>query len=138
MNLQPWPSFRVQSKFQRQIDELFREVIQQPWENAETGSAWQPAIDIYETEEAYLIEADLPGVESADVQVRVDGPLLTICGTRKSSQESQHLHGIYCERASGRFCRTVLLQHPVDQARMTMECKQGIYHIRLPKQLLRA
>lgn len=131
MNLEPWQPIGVPTRFQRKLDRLFREVIKQSWD---VEGAWQPAVDVFETEDAYLIEADLPGVKPEDLQVILDGPLLTICGTRQSNRETQYAYGVYCERASGRFCRSVLLQQPVDRSRMTVEHDNGIFHIRLPKQ----
>jgi HSP20 family protein len=124
------------SKLEREIEEIFREVIHHPWGYPLSLASWRPAVDIYETEDSYLIEADLPGVEPEQVEIKVEGPLLTICGTRQEAREIRHANGVYCERESGRFCRTIVLSHPVDTDEMKIDFERGICLIRIPKRTL--
>ncbi len=132
----PWKPLKLFTQLRREIDELFREVIHRPWGHVgalPSVGDWQPAVDVYETEDAFVIVADLPGVRPEDVQVAVEGLVLTICGIRRTEGEMAGSHGVFYERTSGRFCRTVLLYHPVDAEQMIIEHDQGTYHIRLPK-----
>ena len=78
---------------------------------------WLPAIDLYETESAFVIEADLPGVHQENVDVQFDRGTLTISGTRAAtlpSQENGQLRVFSSERLSGSFLRSIRLPEHVD------------------------
>jgi len=117
----------------RQIDQAFQELIQKPWGSAPGPAVWQPAIDIHETETEYLVEVDLPGVAPHEIELRIEGSLLTICGTRQTTTWVQTGRSLRVERAHGQFCRTVELPRPIDPGRIETVCEQGIFRARLPK-----
>jgi HSP20 family protein len=93
-----------------------------------------PPVDLYETKECYVLNAELPGVESEDVHVEVRGAELSIWGERKvdgcCSDENYHrLEGI-----RGRFYRTFTLPIAIAQdARIEATLKDGILHLEIPK-----
>lgn len=130
---EPWKPIRRLSNLREQLEETFAELLHEPWRTAGTGDDWQPAIDIYESPDAYLVEAELPGVAPEDVQVRLQGRLLTICGSRRSHVTRRNEKGVHVERSYGTFCRTFKLEHPVDASAVETKCENGIYRIRLPK-----
>jgi HSP20 family protein len=129
----PWKPLRRLSDLREQLEETFAELLHEPWRSTEGQEVWQPAIDIYETSDAYLVEADLPGVRPEDVEVRLQGRFLTICGSRQSDVTQRHEKGVHVERRYGKFCRTFMLEHPVDAGAVESRCEDGIYRIRLPK-----
>src|SRR5216110_2920517 len=66
-----WLSPRV--RLSQEVDRLFDELIYRPWGCSHTGEAeWQPQLDLYETDTAFILEADLPGVEEKEVSVAVE------------------------------------------------------------------
>ncbi len=116
----------------RQIEQAFADLIYKPW--GRLGSAWQPPVDLYETEDAYVIETDLPGVRPENVTVRVEGTRVTIVGRRGSLSVHETAHSVSVERHHGRFERQLELPEPVDADRLEITHEEGTYRIRLPKQ----
>jgi len=93
-----------------------------------------PPVDLYETKDCYVLNAELPGVDAADVHVEVHGSRLTIWGERKvdacCSEENYHrLEGI-----RGRFHRTFNLPETVaENCRIQASLKNGVLHVEVPK-----
>jgi HSP20 family protein len=88
-----------------------------------------PAADIYETERAYLIALDLPGIDRAALEIDIDDNRLSIRGTRITDDSKQHRS----ERPRGRFARSFTVPSSVDQAGIGAEYKDGVLEIKLPK-----
>ena len=99
---------------------------------------WLPAIDVYETEKAFMIEADLPGVHEENVDVSFDRGALTIAGTRAATlpsdtKESGQLRVFVGERANGDFSRSIRLPEHVDAERIEATFAQGVLSLTVPK-----
>ena len=90
---------------------------------------WTPASDIYETETAYLIAIDLPGIERAAVDLELDDNRLMVRGNRVIEELKQHRS----ERTHGRFVRTFTVPGSVEQKGIAAEYKDGVLQITLPK-----
>lgn len=88
-----------------------------------------PAADIYETETAYLIAMDLPGVDRTTLEIDVDDSRLSIKGRREIEESNQHRS----ERPHGKFARSFTVPGSVDQAHIRAEYKDGVLEIALPK-----
>lgn len=131
----PIRPLRLSLDLDRRIEEAFEELIHVPWGRELSETIWQPAIDIYETEEAYLVEADLPGVPPERVEVRVEGARLTLVGTRESVTSGLSPTGrtILLERRQGNFNRTIEFEHPIDTDRVETTFAQGTLRIHLLK-----
>lgn len=133
MPLRPRKPTRLIRDLEHQIDAMFDELIHEPWGRLAGAVEWQPEIDLYETEDAYILEADLPGVLPQDVEVRVDDHRLTIRGTRKSAELVDSAQGVFLERRHGSFSRRFSLEHAVDVEKIESRSEAGIYNVRLPK-----
>jgi len=98
----------------------------------ETGS-WAPAVDIRETDDALLVQAELPGIDKKDVRVEVKDGVLSITGERKYEKDvkEENVHRI--ERSYGRFTRSFALSPNIDTEHVDATMKNGILEIRLPK-----
>ena len=129
----PWRPLRLSIDLERRIEQVFAELIDEPWGRLSAEKAWQPEIDLYETDDAYLIEADLPGVRPEDVTIEVQGQSVTISGQRRFESVTQSAHGVRLERKHGRFLRRFTLEQAIDSDRVTVERKEGTYCIHLPK-----
>jgi HSP20 family protein len=129
----PWKLIRLRN-LEQQIDQAFDELIHRPWGLDSSASPWQPEIDLYETPEAYLVEADVPGVPAEGIHVEIDRHSLTISGSRRSARIEQSAQGICLERRKGSFYRRFTLQQAVDPEQVETMSHEGILTIRIPKQ----
>jgi len=117
-----------------ELDRLFDEIIHRPWGIPGEMLEWGPSIDLYETPEAFVLEADLPGVKRDDVKVEVDGGYLIIEGSRCFKRNNHdRVRFYYQERRCGEFIRQVALPQPVNQDRIKAEFKDGVFKLTLPK-----
>jgi HSP20 family protein len=89
-----------------------------------------PPVDIYETEDALTVVADLPGVDSGEVDIRVEDSILTIKGKAEYAPPANALRGEF--NLQGYF-RQFQLSNEVDQSRISAESKNGVLTIFLPK-----
>jgi HSP20 family protein len=95
------------------------------------AAAWTPPVNIEETDDAYVVEAELPGVKREDVNIEMDRNELSITGEVKE-QERQ---GILRKRTRriGRFEYRVQLPNVVDGENVDAKLEDGVLRIRLPK-----
>ena len=90
---------------------------------------WFPLADVYETEDAYVIALDLPGIDRGSLDVSIDENRLTIKGSRPEVQRDNHRDE--CPR--GRFLRTFSVPASVDQSAIKADYKDGVLEVRLPR-----
>lgn len=95
--------------------------------------ATAPAIDVVETEDAYLVIADLPGIDKRDLEVSVTGSLLSIKGEKKAESPSEKRKVFRKETWVGAFGRTIDLPAQVDSGRIDAELKDGVLSVRIAK-----
>jgi HSP20 family protein len=92
---------------------------------------WTPASDVYETEDAFVVALDLPGIDRDALEVTVDDNRLTVRGAR-AAEEGVRRHG--GDRPVGRFASSFgPLPPSVDQRGIAAEYKDGVLRLRLPK-----
>ena len=98
------------------------------------GNALVPAIDVSETENEYLIKAEIPGVKKGDLDVSVQDGVLTINAESKyENEEKKEGRVIRQERRYGKFVRSMRLGKDVDSSNVKAEYKDGVLEIKLPK-----
>jgi len=95
------------------------------------GIAWSPPVDIEETEDAWVVEAELPGVDREDVHVDVEGNELTISGEIKERERTGILRRR--TRRTGRFEYRVMLPGDVDADNVDASLHDGVLNVRIPK-----
>jgi HSP20 family protein len=118
-----------------EVDRLFDELIHRPWgfgrESREP--AWTPQLDLYEDATAFVLEADLPGVQEKDISVTVEDGNLELRGKRAFERVCDD-ENFYCrERRSGEFRRRLRLPASVDQKKIRAEFRDGVLYVTLPK-----
>ncbi|MFG0334863.1 MAG: Hsp20/alpha crystallin family protein [Maioricimonas sp. JB049] len=134
MELFPWKSIRLSLlDADRQIDDAFNHFIGGICGGQESLRPWSPELDVFESDDAYVIEADLPGVPPEQLHVEVADDVVTIGGSRTSKREEKTARGVWIERRQGSFSRRLQLDHPIDADQVTVTQQQGTYSIRLPK-----
>ena len=118
----------------QEVDRLFDELIHRPWGFARSSAdLWSPELDLYETETAFILEADLPGVNEQDVSVVVENGELVLRGTRSTTRTTTQGTFHYNERRSGSFARRLRLPTSVDQEHIRAEFAHGVLRVTLPK-----
>ena len=102
-------------------------------EGAWGQATWMPPVDIYETEDAFILEAELPGMTKDDVDIEFVENRLILRGVHRPNPEMKEEHYRRRERAYGRFERTFLLPALIDRDHVTAEMHHGVLTLRLPK-----
>src|SRR4029078_208861 len=92
-----------------------------------------PRFDVKETQDAYVINADLPGVKDEALNVSLNGNLLTISGTREEEHREEGESYYAMERSHGSFARSFTMPDSVDGESVTADLKQGVLTVRIPK-----
>ena len=120
---------------QQEVRRLFQELVHQPWgasaPNRDAG--WQPRCDMVETDEAIVVDVELPGVKHEDVRLEVQGDVLRITGERRAMTQRQGRNYHYLEQQYGHFERQLRLPRSVDRDAIRAEFDNGILSITLPK-----
>ena len=99
---------------------------------APEASGWTPPVDIFETAVAYVVTAEVPGVNRADLQIHVQDGRLHLSGNRVSAATTcEQYHRM--ERGHGSFHRIFQLPVPVDADRITADLRDGVLTVTLPK-----
>lgn len=124
--------FRDLSSLQREVDRLFGDALGGSGTPA-TAGAWAPALDVEETEDAFTLYIELPGVSIEDVDVSLEENVLTIEGQRQFYEDRQDDSFRRVERAFGRFHRAVRLPDRVDPEHVTATHRDGLLTIEVPK-----
>jgi HSP20 family protein len=131
-----WEPFRELGSLQAEMNRLFNSVLDTPAPgNGGTGPArrWMPAMDLAETDEHFVLRADLPGLGQDDVKIELEDGTLTISGERRAERESKD-EGFYrVERAFGSFSRSLTLPQGVDPEGVTAQFDRGVLEVRIPK-----
>jgi HSP20 family protein len=99
---------------------------------AET-QAWTPRVDVREDASRFVILADLPGVDPADIEIQMDKGVLSLKGERKPESRDEGTKPGRLERIHGRFDRRFALPDSADADGITAAGKHGVLEISIPK-----
>jgi len=116
-----------------EFDELFNR-LSSDWE----GGKWltkefSPAYDLSETNDAFQIRMDVPGIKPDDITVQVTGDSVQISGERKEEKEEKGKTYHRVERRSGSFSQMLRLPNPVNEEKVQAEFSDGVLTVTLPK-----
>jgi len=96
-------------------------------------SSFTPSFDIRETPEAYVFEADMPGIKREDLDLNLTGNRITITGRRDARERREGENLFIAERSHGSFTRSFNLPDGVDGAKVSAELKDGVLTLTLAK-----
>jgi HSP20 family protein len=124
------------ARIQDRINSLFEQaLLPADYEERDGGmglpGTWAPAVDVLETEDSYLLFAELPGVAREDIQLQVRERRLELTGRRQSLGENRNF--LRMERSYGPFRRTFDLGMPVDTDGIAASFDRGILRVAIPK-----
>lgn len=134
MTLQRFEPFRELMNIQERMNRLFGDLgAQAPVESEWATATWAPAVDIYETPQKIVLNADLPGIKQEDIQVSVERDRLVLRGERKFESEVNRENYHRVERSFGTFARSFTLPPNIDQENIRADYKNGVLQVTLPK-----
>ena len=129
-----WEPSRGLATAQWDFDRLFRGAFSPQVSETELSTrAWAPPVDIYETEDAIVLKAELPGVDAKDVEVRVEDNTLYLKGERKFEKEVKEQNYHRVERSYGSFARSFSLPNSISADKVKAEFKDGLLTLTMPK-----
>jgi HSP20 family protein len=115
--------------FATDFNRLFNSLFDAPV----AAQRWTPSMDLVETEDHYLLKADLPGMKQDDVAIEFNDGTLTISGERKHEYERKEKGYFRIERSFGKFSRSLTLPDGVDADRIQAEFHDGVLDVTIPK-----
>lgn len=115
------------------MNRLFNTLFDTPTIQAAPARRFAPATDLIESDTHYVLRADLPGMSEQDVNVELDGRILTVSGERKSEHEDRKQGYHRVERSYGSFRRSVRLPEGVEADAITATFDKGVLEISVAK-----
>jgi HSP20 family protein len=131
---EPWS---VVSQLQNEINRVFGNLNETEGNSA--TSQWSPAVDVREYSDRFQLLLDVPGVDPKDVEITLDGGVLTVSGVRSEektvgSNGTEHPQQQRIERQLGRFHRRFVLPDTADAENVQASGRHGVLEIVIPKQ----
>jgi len=131
MNILRWDPFSDMRSLRERIDRLFEESLSHSARREPVmAQAWAPVVDIHETADALIVEAELPGMKQEEIAIELSGDTLTIKGERRPATGREFLRQ---ERNYGAFQRAFTLGVPINQAGVRARYTDGLLEVTLPK-----
>jgi HSP20 family protein len=114
------------------LNDLFADNVFESIDRQLTSGSW-PKVDISESDNGYIIKADLPGMDKKDVTISVENGVLTITGEKADEYKREKGKYYHLERSYGKFCRTFSLPDGVDAEKITASMKNGVLELEILK-----
>jgi HSP20 family protein len=125
-----WDSFGDLPRIQRELEKS----VFGGGRARERASEFAPAVDVHEDNDAVSLSAELPGVKREDMDIQVDGNVLTLRGERKfESEQTEGRRFHLIERSYGKFSRQFHLSSNLDATKIDAQLADGVLTVRLPK-----
>jgi HSP20 family protein len=117
-----------------EMDRLFESFLAPFWGAQESvGARTFPLMNVWQDDESFHVEAELPGFRPEDLDISVEGDELTIRGSREGGETTQDGQVIRAERFRGSFERSIRLPVRLDGDKVTAELTNGVLTVHLPK-----
>jgi HSP20 family protein len=128
----PW-FVRGNAQAKQVLNRLFTDVGFHDADTAEAVRSWTPRVDVREEASRFVIVADLPGIDPADIEIQMDKGVLSLKGERKAEVLGEGVKPARNERLHGRFDRRFTLPDSADAEAISASGKQGVLEISIPK-----
>jgi HSP20 family protein len=128
-----WEQPRAVISLQDEVNRLFEDTFARDRQGHADLTTWAPAVDIYETENELVVQADLPDLQDKDIDVRVENNTLTIRGERKFEKDVNEENYLRIERAYGSFTRSFTLPNTINAEAIRAEYRNGVLTVRMSK-----
>lgn len=117
---------------QREVDSIFDQFFGRS-EDEDASAVWAPRTDLSETDDAFRIRLDVPGMTKDDITINLQNNTLTVSGERTSERTDEGEEYVRVERAFGNFHRTFTLPNAVDRENVEAAYEDGVLTIHVPK-----
>lgn len=117
--------------FSTEVSRLFNSLLDSGESQAQ--QRWSPAMDLIESDDHFVLRADVPGVAENDVKIEIQDNVLTISGERRTEHERTERGFHRVERSFGRFSRSLTLPDGIDSDAVIASFARGVLEIRVPK-----
>ena len=121
----------MEQPFERLFERFFS-TPEWPVEPAVSGT-WLPALDLSETATEYVVKLDAPGFHKENLDINLDGNVVTVSGRRESQKDEETIGYIWREREEGKFVRSIRMPEAVDPVKVAATYQDGILIVRVPK-----
>ncbi len=128
-----WDPFRELEEMSSRLNQIFRPGSTGNEREALAGFDWAPSVNISETDEAYVIRADVPGVSKEELEIAVENGVLRLSGERRHRTETKDEKFHRVESSYGSFMRSFTLPDDVEEEAVNAEMKDGCLVVTLPK-----
>jgi HSP20 family protein len=118
--------------FTREVDRFFDAFFGSGGESV-AGRRWVPPMDLVEADDHFVLRADLPGLDEADVSIEIQDNTLKISGERRAEHEQSEKGWYRIERSFGGFSRSLTLPEGIDADKVSAEFDRGVLEVRVPK-----
>jgi len=133
MELLRWDPFREMEELRSRIDKIFEEFLGALRRRGFGATrAWIPPVDIYDLGEELVVEMDLPGLRKEEIEVQMDGDVLTVRGERRRPPEEGRRYA-RSERVFGPFERSFSINVPIKVEEVRASYENGVLTLHLPK-----
>jgi len=123
---------RTLRDLQREVDSIFDQFFGRGGDD-ETSTVWAPRTDLSETDDAFRIRLDVPGMTKDDITINLQNNTLTVSGERTTERKDEGEEYVRVERAFGNFHRTFTLPNAVDADKVEAAYDDGVLTINVPK-----
>ena len=125
--------FRELDQLQDQMNRLFKGWTGGWNREPDNTTLWAPLVDIYENGESVILKAELAGMDSKSVEIRLENNVLTLKGERQLDGDAEKEQVLRMERPYGTFSRSFSIPALVDDAKITAGFSNGVLTVTLPK-----
>ena len=116
------------------MDEVFKDLWVRPWQNGAVEFNPQIKMDVTEDDKAYIVKAEVPGVNKEDVHVEIDGNQVSITAeVKKEKEEKKGEMTLRSERYYGKQYRSFSLSNDIDESKAEAKYDNGVLVLTLPK-----
>jgi HSP20 family protein len=134
MNLIHWDPYREFRTVQDRMSRILGTTPARGDRDEELSlGTWMPPVDIVEETDQIVLTAELPGFKESDVEIQLEGGVLTLRGERKLEERKEGKNYHRVERSYGQFVRSFTLPNNVDRDNIRASFADGLLHIELPK-----
>ncbi len=134
MRLNVWKPFGGFRPFYRDLDKFIGDFDHEAQTSEELSTEnWAPKVDVYQTDDSYVLNAELPGLSKEEISIDVNDNTLTLKGEKKFEEKVEKENYIRVERSYGTFTRSFVLSDNANTEGIKANYKDGVLEVTIPK-----
>lgn len=128
-----WQPLKEMERIRKEMDNIWDTFFDRTPGRGYGVSEWLPSLDVSETKNNYIVNAEIPGIDPKEVEISLNDNILTIKGEKKQEKEEENENYHVIERSYGSFTRSLRLPGQIQGDKVKATYKNGILKITLPK-----